>query len=175
MRVALCRLRLAMTKQGTDDRQRHAASCSNTGEAVTQVMKPHIIQTSRLANAPPWLLQVDQMRTGLLATNHIRVVFKPWDGGEHLKRWGVEIDAFLSRFAVWKAQLLPIKINVLPLKCQYLAQASACECQKPNSSRSRLRSLYFSTWRQGFEPSGCSPFFSHQFKKMERTASVRLA
>ena len=41
--------------------------------------------------------------------------------------------------------------------------------------RSRLPSRYFSTCRQGLEPSGLRPCFSAHPKNLESSASVRLA
>ena len=71
-----------VAKQGTNDRQRHAASGADRCEGVAQIVNAEITEIGRFADCVPRLFQVHQCRTRLAAHDDMRVAL---DAGQFLQ------------------------------------------------------------------------------------------
>ena len=97
-------------------------------------MKPHIIQSRRLADTPPWLLQVDQPRPLPLADNHEGIALNAREFAQDGQGRRIEIERLRARLAVGKPDHGALEIDELPFERENLRQARPGERQEPDGS-----------------------------------------
>ena len=72
-------LHLRVTEQLANHRQTFADQETAAGEAMTQVVDPHIVEPGARPDAPPGVLKVGQMAPRLASRDHPRAVVLPVD------------------------------------------------------------------------------------------------
>ena len=156
------------------------------------------------ADAAPGLFDVHKVPPWPLPANHIRIALKAGNGLQQCECGRIQVNGLPACLAVGKKEAFVFLADVLPAQREDFISPRSGKCEQANRSdyprgtalvlaplrarrhlsapssawlrkRSRRPSRYFSTCRQGLEPSGRSPCFSAQLKNLESNASVRLA
>ena len=100
MRVACRGLSLGVAKYPPHHRQTLASHHCLGREPVPEVMDANILEPGRLADPPPRLLQVRQMRALCGPGDHIGVVLDTLRPGQNLQRRPVEGDCLGTRLRI---------------------------------------------------------------------------
>ena len=105
MGITLRRAGFLVAEQRPDDWQAHAAARAQRGEAVAEVMQPHIAQPGPLAHQHPWPFEVHDMPARRAARENMRITRDAGQGGQHRQRRRVERDCLLARLGVGQVRL----------------------------------------------------------------------
>ena len=79
MRIAGCRLRLAMAKEFANHWQGKPRRGSNRSKAVTEIVDSDVFQLRPLPDDSPGFLEIDEMSPLLATANDVGVAKNLWD------------------------------------------------------------------------------------------------
>ena len=126
-----------VAEQTADDRQRQTSADGETREAVAQIVDAHVVDAGKFPDAPPGLLQVDQMLARHLADDDIGVARLSRQIGKEFLGRGVEGDdlgAVLVGLMFLEDEPALGQIDARPFQRQDFAKPAAGEDQKTDRS-----------------------------------------
>ena len=127
-----------MAQQATDDGEGEPGAGGEAREAVPQVVKANVMETGRLTQRAPRLLQVDQMCAGVAADDDVRVLLFSRQAHKDVQGRGIERDDLgpvLIGLVALQDQLAVVQVHAGPLQGQDLADAAAGEDQQADGRR----------------------------------------
>ena len=92
-----------MAQELADHWESHSGPGPNAGERVPQVVQANVIEVSRLADAPPRLFEVDQVRTRLAADDDVRIARHTRQAVQDGTRLRRQVDRLGRRLAIRQA------------------------------------------------------------------------
>ena len=135
MRVPRCGLCLGVAKDPPHHREAFASHHRLRGECVPEVMNAHILEPGRLADPPPRLLEVRQVRALRGSGDDMGVALNMLRPGQNLQRRPVEGDRLGTRLRIRQVDTVPP--DVFPLERLDLRQARPRVQQQPKRRHRR--------------------------------------
>ena len=113
-------LDLGVSEQLSNHGQTLADQQPAAGEAVSQVVNPHVVKLGPRSDTPPGMLQVGKMTSWFAPRDYPGVAISPVDALKDGDRRVAEIHHLGARLGVGQAQLTGPQIDMLPEKLLYL-------------------------------------------------------
>lgn len=121
-----------MTQQDSDGGKGEASAQGYACEGVPEVMQPDFFKACGFADALPGLLQVHEMTFLFLPSNDEGVVLVSRVRAEEFDSRLRQVDCFLSRLGVLKAELFFVEVDLGPAESANLIQPRAGEQEEPD-------------------------------------------